>query len=160
MYLTGYTQVTSRGCNYITTAHECECVAAKLGLLDTTATIGSYGSSHRMPGCFYFALSSKRLYFNTNSASTKSCMSNPTCVCRATSYTQVTSGRACSWITSRLECESAAAKPGLKDTTAYISAWRSRPRGCFYHPSGSLYFNTDTTSPEPCLADPTCVCRI
>ena len=156
MYLVGYTHVTSGSCNYITTAQECECAATSLGLSDTTAYVSSWTS--RQPGCFYHPSGS--LYFNTNSASTQACMSDPTCVCRATSYTQVTSGHGCSWITSVLECESAAANLGLLDTTAHISTWTWRPRGCFYHPGCCLYFNTDTTSPEPCLADPTCVCRI
>ena len=163
MYFTGYTQVTSHGCNYITTAQECECAATNMGLLDTTAYVSSWGSTSRQPGCFYHPSGS--LYFNTNSASTYSCSSDPTCVCRTTSYKLVSSGRSCTWITNQLECETAARALGFSNPNpVYVYNYgNSYAPGCWiYTPNRvSLYFNPASTSTANCgNGGHDCICRI
>ena len=75
-------------------------------------------------------------------------------------YIRVTIGSTCQRITSREECEEAAAQLGLSDTEAseeYVSDW---PPYCYIYEGDSLYYNTNGNATSQCnTIKRVCICK-
>ena len=71
-----------------------------------------------------------------------------------------TSGTCASYIGSAEDCERAADKLGLSDTTAQVlsSSSSSYPRGCFLIGSSILYYNPYSSSSRECSSSYQCLC--
>jgi len=81
---TGYSLISSGTCQsnnrYEVPQADCETAALALGLSDTSATIGNYGSGYPS-GCFY--LQSRSLYFNLSPVGVSCGTSGDDCICGA-----------------------------------------------------------------------------
>ena len=95
---------------------------------------------HFMKMCWYFA------YFQSASGVV---------------YSLVKSGNSCGRITTKKDCEIAARKLGLSDTTAgKPSVPTTRPPYCYHHVTqGGLWFNTEFTSNASCSNERPCLCK-
>ena len=76
-------------------------------------------------------------------------------------YTRVTSGSTCERITSKAECEKAARKLGLSDTTASKVNKVLEPPYCFFKKGAfrGLYFNSNGNSNGQCQNIRVCICK-
>ena len=75
-------------------------------------------------------------------------------------YIRVTIGSTCKRITSREECEKAAAQLGLLDTKASEKDVTDWPPYCFYE-GESLYYNTNGNATSQCdpIMKTVCICK-
>ena len=64
------------------------------------------------------------------------------------------------WVESRAQCEKGARALGWWDKTTGVESMSGYPRGCWRYLSGSLWFNTGTSSTTSCSTSETCMCTL
>ena len=105
----------------------------------------------------------KSLWFNNNANANPQCNSDSrVCICQENikEYTRVTSGSTCERVTTMAECEEAARKLGLSDTTAREESVSDYPPYCYFYKGRLLWFNNNANANEPCNSDSkVCICQ-
>ena len=72
----------------------------------------------------------------------------------------VSSGSTCERVTSKAECEDAASKLGLSDTTAWEETESGYPPYCYFYDGAYLYFNKNGNSGTQCSSHGACICKL